>query len=198
MENENDEENEENENENEWNYEHEMIPAKKEDPNCCSDDYCSWKAVPGTTKCKMHGGISILEKTNALNVRNYRLGQWNARVNEFAKSPAIKSLRDEVGIARMTLEAILTKCRDVNQIFLNSNKIADMLTRIDKLVTSCNRLEDKLGYTIDKASVISISTQIIEVISIHVTSDVLETITQEISQIIMEPSPINERRTSNN
>ncbi len=171
-----------------WDYEHEMIPAKNGDPLKCSDDFCSWRAVPGTDKCKMHGGINVLHKQNATAIRNYRLGQWNQRVNEFADSPAVKSLRDEIGIARMTLEVIILKCQSPNQIFLHSNKIADMLSRIEKLITSCNRLEDKLGYTIDKASIIMITTQIVKVISLHVNKPTLDQITQEIADVIMDPN----------
>ena len=80
------------------------------DPDRCQANggqgQCPFKRVPPSIYCTRHqmGGIE-----NAENIKTYRLAQWTARTKDFVNDGEIKSLRAEIGIARMTLENILNK-----------------------------------------------------------------------------------------
>lgn len=168
------------------------IACKFDDPNRCNAELprgaCFFKAVEGSTKCTAHNQL-IKHIQDKNEIRTYRLAQWEGRLKEFADNPNVKTLRDEIGIARMTMEAILGRCQNANELFLYSNKISEMLVRIQNLVVACNRLEDRLGYTLDKSAVVNIGEQIINVIALHLTEEQLLAVSDQIATVIIETIP---------
>lgn len=175
-------------------YDSGLIPCKYDDPDRCTQEVsgrvgaCFFKVEPGSTKCKMHGAqIRHIQDKNE--IRAYRVAQWESRLKDFADNPNIKTLRDEIGIARLTLEAILNRCRTPGELFLYSNKISEMLVRVQNLVIACNRLEDRLGYTLDKSAVVNIGEQIINVIALHLPEETLAEVSEQIADVIIETMP---------
>jgi hypothetical protein len=128
--------------------EHKLIRCEVDDPRRCqssgSQGQCPYTAMPESKFCQRHDGRGAVareaDKTNM-----YRLQVWQARLSEFSEHDKIKSLRDEIGILRILLEETMNKCRDTTALLLYSNKISDLCLRIEKLVSSCNRLEMKMG-----------------------------------------------------
>jgi len=156
------------------------------DPNrCIGSSYqgqCKFLKMPGSDYCSTHRGQD-LEAQNKL--RNYRLQTFKKRVNEFADSDVIKSLREEIGILRLLLEEVLNQCTDATDLLLYSSKIADLTTRIEHLVLSCHRIENNLGFTLDKSTVLNISSQIVTIISKHIDDPkVIDIVINEISTMI--------------
>ena len=148
---------------------------------------CVNKVVPGTERCPLHVATSANLLKESIK-RNYRLAKLQDRVNDFADNPQVKSLREEVGILRLVLEEIVNRCQDGSDIILFAPRISEMVLRIEKLVSSCHRLEHQTGLLIDKAGAINIAIQIIEKVSVHVTDpDVLEKIGNDIELIISNP-----------
>jgi hypothetical protein len=164
------------------------------DPNRCqgmtAHGQCLIIAVPGGKYCKMHGG----QESNQLaqkSIRNYRLLKFQARVNDFADNEQAKSLREEIGILRMVLEETLLRCEDENpekarlNLLIESSKITDMVSRIDKLVSSCHRLELATGGLLDKSAAIQLGAQIVSVISHHIDDEnIIDAISAEIMTAI--------------
>lgn len=154
------------------------------DPERCqgiiTSGQCLNKAISGTNFCNIHiGSRSIGEKK--ANNRQYRLNRWRDRLSEFADAPEIKSLREEIGIARISLEEVLNQCKTANDVLIYSDKIDKMLGRIDALVTSCHRMEEKTGSMLDKTKISQILDVVIQAVTAQISDpDAIENITAAI------------------
>jgi hypothetical protein len=137
--------------------------------------------------CLAHGGNRAGEKVTADSLRNYQLTKWHAKVHRFTESNHIKSLRDEIGIMRMVLEEQLERCSEPVDLIISQGRIGNMIQQIEKLVTSCHKLETNLGETLDKTALANFAGQIIQIISRIVVDDKqLEEISVEIAKLFME------------
>lgn len=150
---------------------------------------CPFKKEPNSDYCAVHISKKAANEDQHINktLRNYHLAKWQNRINEFADNSEVKSLREEIGISRMILENILDRCHDTNDLLLYSSKISDHIMKIEKVVSSCHRLEQSTGALLDKTMVIQIANMIIEILSKHITDpDVLETVSSEILDTIVK------------
>jgi hypothetical protein len=128
---------------------------------------CPYLKVPGSNFCPMHQGRSLHELKKK-EVRNYRLAKWQARINEFADNDQVKSLREEIGIVRMMLEETLNQCQDSTDLLLYSHKISQLVAQIERLVVSCDKLENRMGLLLSKAAVIQLASTYVNIITEHV------------------------------
>lgn len=136
--------------------------------------------VPGADYCVTHGANSQLQRTNGEVVRNYRLRRWQERVGEMADSATVKSLREEVGILRVILEEMMNKCEDSLDLLLYSQRMSDLVMKIEKLVTSCDRLENRMGLLLGKDSVLQLAATYVQIINNYIVDPVIiEKISQE-------------------
>lgn len=167
------------------------------DERCISSNKhnpCPYKKVNGTDYCVRHGANKGLQEKAAAVQRNYRLTRWKERVGELADNNNLKSLREEVGILRMVLEEMLNKCQDTTDLLLYSSRMCDMVMKIDKLVTSTDKLENRMGLLLSKDSVLHLASIFVTIINNHVTdpdvidliSEEMVTATQEIGNPILE------------
>jgi hypothetical protein len=144
---------------------------------------CPFCKVNGSDYCARHGANKALINQRVERLRNYRLAKWRNRVGEFADSPGIKSLRDEIGILRLTLETMLESCNDSMELILYSQRISDLVMKIEKLVVSCDKLENRMGMLLDKKTVLYLAQRYVEIINDHVTEpDVIDAISNEMVQ----------------
>lgn len=142
---------------------------------------CPFKRVPPSLYCSRHSGATDKTLQQEENIKGYRLAKWQARTKDFVDDGEIKSLRAEIGIARMTLETIITQCQTNHDLLLYSNKIFDAVTRIEKLVVTCNRLENHLGLLLDKQAAMQLANEIIEIVSKNVNNpEIIDKIATEI------------------
>ena len=115
--------------------------------------------------CARHGGHNGLTAAKKQAKYAMNLGKWQDRVGELAGSSSIKSLRQEIGVMRMMLESRLSRVKTEVDLEQAIGPIGEMILKIEKLVVSCQKIEEKMGATLDKSAVLSIATQILEVIS---------------------------------
>lgn len=156
---------------------------------------CPYKKVPGSKYCPRHGGNKAIQAQQAETLKNYRLTRWKQRVGEFADNSNIKSLREEVGILRMILEEMLNQCKDSMDLLLYSNKMSDLVMKIEKLVVSCDKLENRMGLLLSKGSVLFLAQQYVEIITDEVPDpDVIERIS---TRIIEATANVGEPGTQN-
>lgn len=165
-----------------------------DDPKRCQasnmNTQCPFKRWEPSKYCGRHGGAAEQKKENNREIRNYRLACWQARVDEFADNPKVKSLREEIGILRMCLENVISTCHDPQDIFMMSHKISDMIVKIEKLVSSCHRLEQSTGQLLDKNIALSFASQIVVIISNHVKDpQAIDIITDEIFKSLTVLTP---------
>lgn len=145
---------------------------------------CPYRAMPGTTRCQRHNGpIQEIQYQKAEN-RSYNLARWRADLERFGDSPTLKSLREEIAISRITLEAIVNKCQDQFDLAMHSPKISLMLSQTEKLVVSCNRLESRLGLVLDKSAVINLAEEIVQIVAGHVDEDTLSLVAFKIQKAV--------------
>lgn len=145
---------------------------------------CPNRAMTGKRYCNSCE-ITIGTSTVAGRLRAYKLGRWQSRLDELSDASVTRSLTEEIGVARMTLEMVINSCSDEKEILMNSHRIGDLVTRIEKLVASCHRLEKSTGMLLDKSSVLQIAGNIISIIQRHIKDpEVIESIAQEILEVI--------------
>lgn len=156
-----------------------------DDPDACeiciSNGTVTYRVVPGTKFCPRHGGPSQKKAQDTKRANQYRLTVWQNRLDEFTESDTVKSLRDEIGILRIVLEEMMNKCHDKNELLMYSAKISDLASKIEKLVTACDRLERNMGEMLDKPTALKFAASVVDIIGRHVDDvDVLDKISHEI------------------
>jgi len=164
--------------------EHKLTRCEATDPHRCQatgqHGQCPYLAIPDFSFCQRHVGVSVAADAKRRS-NQYRLQIWQKRLDEFAESDNVKSLRDEIGILRILMEEILNKCTDSNQLLIYSSKISDLAIKIEKLVTSCHRLEARMGMLLDKSAALSLAGQIVDIIGQHVSDpDTIDSISSGI------------------
>lgn len=166
------------------------------DPNRCQGaspqlGQCLNVAEPGSQYCMVHGGLGAVRRAANDALRNYRLTLFNTRAGELRGSADIKGLRDEIAILRMTLEAKINQCESEHEMILQSGALSELILKIEKLVTSCHKLEKDMGVTIEKNQVINMAESIVAVVNKHVTDKVvMAKIVEEIKLIFRKPSEV--------
>lgn len=164
-------------------YERVSDPA---DPRRCqhiipTKGQCLLVKVEGTEYCVAHGGTLARKNHDNKVMRNYRIAQYQTRIDEKANGGAIKSLRDEIAILRMLIEERMNQCKDSHDLMLHSGPISDLIMRVDKVVNSCNRLEAQLGQMLDKTQALQWAAEVVEIIGRHVEDEeVMASISDEI------------------
>lgn len=165
--------------------EHVTDPA---DPERCqavtNNGQCPSRSTNGKAYCLAHGGLPDT-KTG---LRNYRLTKWRAKIEHHADSPAIKSLRDEIGILRTIMEERLERIKDSHELIMQSGPIADLIMKIEKVVASCHRLEGSLGQTLDKTAVLNFAGIVIQILQDALVNqpEILRRIADEIMSRVSE------------
>lgn len=132
---------------------------------------CPYKVSAPSKFCPMHGGHLAVDKHKAESLRMLRLSKWQGRMSEFADHDKVKSLREEIGILRIMLEETVNRCGDQVELIMNSGKIADLVMKIEKLVTSCHKLESNLGLMLDKQAAMQLSGEIVDIIGRHISDE---------------------------
>lgn len=146
---------------------------------------CHLVKYPGSNYCINHGGNSARDAAKAESHRGYRLGKYQARMQEFANGDEVKSLRQEIGILRVMVEERMSACQDTHDLMMHSTVLADLIMKVEKLVVSCNRLEVNLGVMLDKTQALQFGSEIVEIVAKYVEDeDVLSSIADEIIQSI--------------
>jgi hypothetical protein len=129
---------------------------------------CMYRHVPGSQYCPRHGGGVQLNKNKEAALKNYKLTQYQARVGELSTNPEIKNLREEIGILRMTLENILNQCETANKLLLYTDKITNLTDKIEKLVRSCQHMEEKNNNLLDRKVVFIIADSIVTLVAQYI------------------------------
>ena len=141
---------------------------------------CPYIKIDGTNYCPMHGSNKGKIKEEEEIKRNYHLRRWQSRINSFADNDQIKSLREEIGILRILMETIVNKCEDATDLLMASHRIADIAMKIEKLVVSCDKLENRMGMLLSKTAVIQLAGEYVQIINNYIDDPIkIENISKE-------------------
>jgi len=163
--------------------------SREDDPRRCNHiiqgkGQCINVSVEGGNFCLVHGGNKILQAKAKSELRNYRLTRNKARLIELGNSSGIKSLRDEIAILRILLEERFNAITNDNELILQSGAMSEMIMKIERVVTSCQKLEERTGIMLDKAQVMNIAEQIIDIITNNISDPVIvEKISADIAEV---------------
>ena len=171
-----------------------MKRAAEDSPHRCqasnSHGQCSLEALEFdgeyTTNCQVHGGAGQLRALKNASLDNYRVAKWKSRILEKRDSPKIKSLREEIGIIRILLDETLRGCHTPHELLLQSHAISDLVGKIEKVVTSCHKLEGSMGLHLDKQAILQFANEIITIIAEEAEPETLDRIASKILQKVGE------------
>lgn len=164
--------------------------VEDDDPRRCqavisSTGQCHNKAIDGSTFCAAHGGNKAVQAEEKKQLGMYRLKKYQARLKDFSEADKIKSLRDEIGMLRILIEERWNQCHSDLDLMLHSSVLSDLVMKVEKLVTSCNRLEGQLGTMLDKTQALQLGSEVVEIVARHVENeDTLCQIAEEIIESI--------------
>jgi len=143
-----------------------------EHPNRCQGKgphgQCTMLVLAGDY-CKIHGGATVLDAAEKSSMKRYDIARWRDKIARHAEDDQLKNLSAEVGVLRMIVEEKLRKCENDVDLMTEAPMIADMVLKIDKLVNSCHRLDDKLGNLLDKNAIINFASLVVEIVSNNIT-----------------------------
>lgn len=147
---------------------------------------CEYIAVEGGNKCMLHGGAIIRKSIVKQNLYERLAREYRDRMNEFKNHDAHFSLQEEIGILRLSVEAIMNSCKDNPSLFLrNVGQISELTVKIQKLVDSSMRAEKYIGTLMSREQVGRMLQDVINVIAEEVTDqDTLERIARQFEFIV--------------
>jgi len=162
----------------------------EDDPSRCqhvipTTGQCRNKAVEGSSYCPAHGGNKAYQAKQKSELRNYRLTQFKARIQELGNSEEILSLKDEVGILRLLIEEKINRCTNTNELLLVSGPLGDLIMKVERVVESCNRLESRLGNFLDRAKILTFAQTIVQIVSQYIQDEEqLDSLSNEILEAL--------------
>lgn len=131
------------------------------DPNRCKgasrDGQCRNVAAHGSDYCEeAHRGKST---DQAERKRMYLLAKAadRARLTELSGHEEVKSLREEIGLARMLIEQRFNLVKTDLDLLNACGPLNTLLLTVDRLVKSAHSMEQSLGLLLDKSSVLQLS-----------------------------------------
>lgn len=154
---------------------HEVVRVNApDDPQRCkgstSMGQCWNRSIEGADFCPVCAGAnraSLVEK----NRHQYLLTnpRFRARMAELSEGEEIKSLRDEIAIARMLVEELLNRVRGSEDVSMVSGKVNALLLTIERLTGRAHIIEQNLGNLLQKLTVLKLMQTVCDVITEEVS-----------------------------
>ena len=165
-----------------------------DDPNRCQGvtafGQCNKLSIPGRDRCPMHDGAKAIK--NKKEVSGYQLTKWRGRLDRLADTNGVRSLRDEIGILKMTLEALVQRCQTDDDLIEKASAFGELIMKIEKVVLSCHRLEKTTGMMLDKTAALQIAANICQIIGEEVEDeDQIVRITDRIITQVLNVETVN-------
>jgi hypothetical protein len=137
------------------------------DPHRCKgasrSGQCLNRAADGSEYCLAHRGI---DRAPARNLRQYLLDKAHdqARLVQFAEHEDVKSLRDEIALARMLVERRFNLINTDSDLLAACGQLNALLLTIERLVKSAHSIEQSLGALLARQSVIKLGQRVCQII----------------------------------
>ena len=150
-----------------------------------STGQCHNKKVPGSDFCPIHGGNKAGYAQSQKDNNMYRLAKYRDRLDSMNSGSNLKSLNEEIGILRILLEEIINQIKTPAELLAFTPQISDLTVKIEKLVTSCHKLEKSLSKYLDKTSIVQLAQETVAIIGKYVNdSDITLQISEELAEVI--------------
>lgn len=166
------------------------IPQRttEDDPNRCrsndSKGQCMNKAIEGSQYCPVHGGR---DKMPQQRIYDLKASKYQAELERQTDHEGIKSLRAEIGILRLLMQTRLISIDDDMDLMLHSQTISNLAVQLEKLVSSCTKIEFQLGSIITEEQGIQWMAEIADIIATNIEdSKIREAIADEIQSSLVK------------
>lgn len=127
-----------------------------------SKGQCSEDALEGDRFCSLHTHLDPDKHQKRLyNLLKYK---YRTRYEEIGDHEALRSLRDEVAIAKMMLEATLNNIQNDSEFAASRGELAQQLATVEKLVSSLIKMETSLGSLLAKPTLVKIAGEIVQIL----------------------------------
>lgn len=174
-------------------HDHKYLPQRcdEKDPHRCQSQtekgQCPFLAVPPTQYCVIHGNHSIRKAEND-ELYEFKRTEVLSRLAKFRQHPDAMKLTTELGVLRLTLEALLNKCTDNYEFVTNSATISNLIGTIERTLTANLKLERHMSTLLSLTQVIQMAQQFFNVITLHIKEpELIETIATEFEKIMLNP-----------
>lgn len=140
----------------------------EDDPRRCQavsgTRQCHFQSEEGFDYCSHHSSGQRVKLKND-EKKQYLLTRWRAEIDRFANHSQVKSLREEIGILRLLMQSTLERCKDQDDLMIYSSKIMELTQRIERVVETCHKMEEKTQFLVDKNQIVHLAEQILLIIS---------------------------------
>lgn len=127
-----------------------------------SQGQCSEEALEDNRYCHLHTHIDPEKHQKRLyNLLKYK---YKTRYAEIGEHEALRSLRDEVAIAKMMLEETLNNIQSDSEAQAAKAGIDRQLATVEKLVASMIKMEIALGSLISKPTLLKIAGEMVQIL----------------------------------
>jgi hypothetical protein len=123
---------------------------------------CSEESLEGEKYCSLHTHIDPDKHQKRLyNLLKYK---YRTRYEQIGEHEALRSLRDEVAIAKMMLEETFNAIQNDSELLASRADIAQQLATVEKLVASMIKMETSLGTLLAKPTLLKIASDIVQIL----------------------------------
>ena len=136
------------------------------DPRRCKgntrDGQCRNQAEPGSDLCAACGH----DRSHEYERRQYFLtkAEYRKRLAELSDHDDVKSLRDEIAIARMLIEERLNGIQGQGDLMAACGPLNQLLLTVERLVKSAHVLEQNLGLLMSKETAMRLASRLGEIV----------------------------------
>lgn len=160
--------------------------AKNPEEQCQTETrrgQCLNAMMPDSRYCPVHGGNRAYSAARKQRFRMYQVERYQKRIEDMQEHEGANSFREEIAVLRMMLATRLESCKDDHDLMMHSQLISNLVTSIEKAVTSALKLEKELGKLLTEDQAAAWTTEILEIICTHVEDpDLLEAMANEIDE----------------
>lgn len=147
---------------------------------------CPYKREEHSQYCIMHGGNRAGDTVRKRAVHDYKIQQWQERVDELSQSQHVKNLRGEIGILRLAMENVLAQIKTPQQFPIFSDKLQSLARDLKGLVEVAQKIEERNKELLSKTEVFNIADAVINIIARFIKDpDEMLAVGEEIHAVII-------------
>ncbi len=167
-----------------------MSRTDPNDPHRCEATtqagQCAHQAIDGQNLCAYH--LKDRDVEDKMSLRSYRLTDSGLAESAGRHSQVedLKSLREEIAICRSLVERRLNTIESNADLLSAVGQVNSLFLTLEKLISSCHRLETSLGTLLSRASLLELAKGIVGIIMDELEGiDNYEEIVDKISERIL-------------
>jgi len=130
---------------------------------------CPHQAEEGRELCKLHGGElpalrTLREKSLYKLDSSSFLKTLSQRATDINRDPRSRTLRNEIGILRATIERLLSSCDSDEALFLRGGEINNVMRTIESLMKTTFTIEKESGDLLNRDQALELASELVSVI----------------------------------